>query len=457
MTLSEAIPADTNAYRVVWNSRLGEVVILAASPFGSDGILNNSAGKILDRLSTEPENCAQIIKQFPEFFSTLQTHHLIGPLGDMRASFRAFRGKEQLKSIQIELTRVCNLRCSYCYSESGPWQKGSGLPLEQVYRVLKEAEELGCITVDFTGGEPLAYRWWKEVLTEARRLGLVTTLHTNGTLLTEPTVEFLAKLPLRHLQVSLDSHLPEVHDRIRGMPGAWEKAVAGIKIAQRLGIFVRVAIVAHKENRDHFREAVSFFNESLGVSTKMDRIIKTGGEKTANLGISTKEYYELIAPLTAKGAVDARVCESSVRTHRERIEPACGVAHSFLYITAEGEIALCPTMTSRDDPRFGSPRLADVGIREAWERSPYIESYRFLNCRNVDSCPTGAACGGGCRSNAYFETGELDSPDQLHCNLNKNGELQFKDFLGEYAKAQSELVSIKPRSIKPRSVAARTS
>lgn len=93
--------------------------------------------------------------------------------------------------------------------------------------------------------------------TEARRLGLVTTLHTNGTLLTEPTVEFLAKLP-RHLQVSLDSHLPEVHDRIRGMPGAWEKAVAGIKIAQRLGIFVRVAIVAHKENRDHFRRPLVF-------------------------------------------------------------------------------------------------------------------------------------------------------------------------------------------------------
>jgi radical SAM protein with 4Fe4S-binding SPASM domain len=356
-----------------------------------------------------------------------------------------YHGQNQLKSIQIELTRTCNLRCPYCHSESGPWHKKSGISLESLRELLTQAADLGCMTVDFTGGEPLVHRHWYEVLSFARQLGLVVTLHSNGTLLSEAVLQRLSSLPLRHLQVSLDSHLPDVHDACRGMPGAWAKSIQAIRRAKELGMRVRVAIVAHSKNRDHFREAVTYFESELGVSVNMDRVVNVGGERTAHWGLTTSEYYELIAPLLRGRAVSTRVCETAVQDlNMSRIEPNCGVAHSLLYVTADGEIALCPTMTSRNNPEFKSPLLTDMDLRTAWEESDYFIGHRFLNCRNVNICPSGRSCGGGCRSNAYRETGEIDSPDPLHCNVNKNPSETFVDFLAEYKRQGSEVA---PRAL----------
>jgi radical SAM protein with 4Fe4S-binding SPASM domain len=249
--------------------------------------------------------------------------------------------------------------------------------------------------------------------------------------MSEDVVEDIASLGVHHVQVSLDSHLSEVHDRSRGKKGAFERSVRGIERCRKVGMAVTVSMVAHQGNRDHYVDAVRYFRKQLGVRVLMDRVIRAGGELTAGVGLSTAEYFELISPLIKDGVGESKVCDSFV-TNDFKVEPYCGVAHNFVYITAEGEMALCPTMTSRDNSMFKGPNIIETSLKGAWLESEYFTKYRGLNCRNTSRCPTAKQCGGGCRSNAYIETGELDSPDYLSCNLNKNSTRAFVDFASLY-------------------------
>jgi radical SAM protein with 4Fe4S-binding SPASM domain len=427
-------------YRFVWDPGLGVTTITPAGS-GYDARLNNFSGQLLHQLGCEAGQFPLLRVKFRSFFRECERYGWLSENGTLNGSFTKVPPGPHLKRIQIELTRHCNLRCSYCYSESGPAQR-SKLLIEQVEAILDDARDLGCIWVDFTGGEPLLYSHWQAALEGARDRGMVVSLHSNGTLLNEENLGILAGLGIRHLQVSVDSHVPATHDLIRGSVGAFAKTVRGIRLAQGLGIPVRVTLMAHQGNRDHFPEMVRWFTNELGVPVALDRIISAGGELDAQVGLSPAEYFQLIAPLVKRSVVATRICENQASPAPSTVEPHCGVAHSFVYVTAEGEFALCPTMTSRDRPFFRGPNISEVGLKEAWLESSYFNGYRHTNCSNVGHCPAAKACGGGCRSNAYLESGDIRSPDQVSCNLRKNPTTKFVNFIERYQRGEYDAVTL---------------
>lgn len=420
-------------YRMVWHV-LQDTCTVTCAVDGFDAVLNGSAGRVLELLQDGMPERIDLSDSGTERFMTAAI--AAGWITNRQLNGKLTRLDHDLglERIQIEFTTLCNLRCSYCYSESGP-TKSSALTLQQVRGILSEACSLGCTWVDFTGGEFFLYRHWEEALAFARNLGLVVTIHTNGMALTQANVTTLVNRGIRTVQVSLDSHLATVHDAARGMPGALDKTVAGIRRAVQAGLKVKACVMVHKQNRDAVADTVRWLNAEIGVPVMLDRIIKAGGELTAAMGLETREYYEIIAPLIGRNVVSSKICESPAAASgaERRVQPACGVAHNFVYITADGEFALCPTMTSRDRPIFAGPRIAQMGLTQAWLSSYYFNGYRHLNCANAGICPAATKCGGGCRSNAYVETGELTAPDALACNVQKNATVKFVDFRERYA------------------------
>ena len=109
-------------------------------------------------------------------------------------------------------------------------------------------------------------------------------------------------------------------------------------------------------------------------------------------------------------------------------------------------MAICPTLTSREDPKlFGSPNLKDKGLYEAWSEDPYYDKHRHVNCENVETCPAGTSCRGGCRANAFaIAAGKLDAPNMIECNMRKNGTGDYVDFQARYDSGNFDLV--KPQS-----------
>ena len=418
-----------NDYRIVVNkyNRKGFVSNLYEK---KDCIINYDAGLILWMLNSKQIDIRTVQEKQGSFLKKcLELEYIKNNKLNYRISL--IDTPWHLKRVQIELTRFCNLSCSYCYSTSGPHQK-SKLNITKVKEFIDDAYELGCIWIDFTGGEPLAFKGCFDILRYANKKGIVCSLHTNGTLLNKKTVKKLKEIGIRHVQISLDSHIEQIHDSARGKKGAYNKTIEGIKNCKEENISVQVSVVAHKKNSYNFRETVKFLRNELKVKVLMDRVIKAGKELDANLGLTTSEYYSLIHPLIRPGVSDSKVCDNFISDNLN-IEPSCGVAHSFVYITAEGEFALCPTMTSRDRPNiFNSPRLESYTLKEAWNDSDYFIKYRGLNCSNINKCPASSKCGGGCRSNAYIESNILNSPDMLSCNVFKNKNESFYNFADDY-------------------------
>ncbi|MBO6938203.1 MAG: radical SAM protein [Deltaproteobacteria bacterium] len=125
--------------------------------------------------------------------------------------------------VQVHLLERCNLRCSHCYSSSGPSAAG-GLPSTELVERLVVLRGEGYEEIALSGGEPLMYGDLELVLESAAELGFSTSLITNGTVVTKKRAAALAQFGTR-VAVSIDGR-PPTHDRQRG-EGSFHRAMNG--------------------------------------------------------------------------------------------------------------------------------------------------------------------------------------------------------------------------------------
>jgi len=161
-------------------------------------------------------------------------------------------------------TRRCNLVCVFCATHrEDAAAKAAGLAeldTDGMRAALEGLRELGTSGVGFTGGEPLLRRDVPELLAHAVRLGMVTHLNTNGTLLADERVAAVLDTGLHSVNVSLDGATAATHDRMRGVPGALARAEAGLarllEARARRGARVRVhlTMVLNLENAPELPE-----------------------------------------------------------------------------------------------------------------------------------------------------------------------------------------------------------
>lgn len=347
---------------------------------------------------------------------------------DHGAVVRHVPASPHLQRIQIETQLTCNLACGYCYSTSGP-QRGEALDPSLVRQVIGDADEMAVEQIDFTGGEFLMFPEWSSLLDCARSRGIAVSVHTNGTLVTPVIAEILARATVSHVQISVDSHRPEVHDKARRGRNALRRTLVGLDALASANVPTRIALMVHRDNFADFPATIEYFAKRYPQAVlNVDRVVGTT-DAADQVGVSTSEFWDLVVPLLGDRVAPAPACgvESS-----SGYEPDCGAYYTFAYVTATGEVAACPTMTSREHPAFAGEDVRSRGLRAAWYDGEMFSRMRFTNCENVTSCPAGSRCGGGCRSNAYQDTGRLTGPDLVSCNVNKNPGTTFIDFTEVY-------------------------
>ncbi len=156
--------------------------------------------------------------------------------------------REGHRTVQVHLTRRCNLACSHCYSDSGPRQS-EALALHPLVDFLRRARAAGYERLSLSGGEPFLYRGLNELIEEATLQGWTLSAVTNGTRLGPPTrPDTVQRFAL--LGVSVDGS-PERHDAFRRRLGAFEVTRRGLATLRDLGM--PFAIV-HTLRRSSFEE-----------------------------------------------------------------------------------------------------------------------------------------------------------------------------------------------------------
>jgi MoaA/NifB/PqqE/SkfB family radical SAM enzyme len=139
------------------------------------------------------------------------------------------------------------------------------LAADEWQRALRVLWDVGVPHVCFTGGEPTLREDLVDLVRHAEEVGLVTGLLTDGRRLQErELLDRLLLAGLDHLQITLVSHRPEIHDAFVGQVGAWRETDAGLRNALAGDIYVVVHLVVVPANADSVAETVAYLAE-LGV------------------------------------------------------------------------------------------------------------------------------------------------------------------------------------------------
>ena len=183
----------------------------------------------------------------------------------------------------LALSYGCNNACPHCYN---PRERASmpSLPLAGWRRVLDRLARVGVPHVIFTGGEPTLVDGLPELIRQAGRLGLVTGVNTNGRRLADPRfAASLARAGLDHVQITLESCRPEVHNAMTG-GASFGETVRGIENALAAGLHTITNTTLTRRNVDHAELLVEFLH-SLGLRTfAMNGVICSGGGRTGEGG-----------------------------------------------------------------------------------------------------------------------------------------------------------------------------
>ena len=165
----------------------------------------------------------------------------------------------QRKPIVVwNITSACNLKCVHCYNNSGPDVKSHEATTGQAKAVLDDLADFGVPSVLFSGGEPLTRKDLFELLPYAVDKGLRAVISTNGTLIDADKAKQMKRAGVSYVGISLDGIGP-VNDRFRGVDGAFDKAVAGIRHCMDAGVRVGLRLTLTQRNAQDIEKLFDFF------------------------------------------------------------------------------------------------------------------------------------------------------------------------------------------------------
>ncbi|PKL57284.1 MAG: radical SAM/SPASM domain-containing protein [Methanomicrobiales archaeon HGW-Methanomicrobiales-6] len=322
-------------------------------------------------------------------------------------------GKSEYKPTLVSwnVTYRCNLRCAHCYMDAGNGGGAPELSTSEAKMLIDQIARVGSPVMILSGGEPLLRDDIFEIAEYGTHQGLRMVIGTNGTLIDGRTAVRLAGAGIRKAAISLDSADPGVHDRFRGVTGAWERAVAGIEACRDAGIPVQVHTTVTLQNRREL-EAIAEFGESLGVHDFQFFFLVPTGRGKGVVDISPEMYETLIREILRLRADRGLSIRPTCAPQHVRIaseiglpvaeeERGCIAGIRYCRIDPKGEVTPCPYLP------LGLGNIRETSFAEIWRGSEVFAALRSGEALKgkCGICEYRSACG-GCRARAYGLTEE---------------------------------------------------
>lgn len=249
----------------------------------------------------------------------------------------------------LDLTGRCNLRCVHCYAgDRSAYSAFAEMDTVKICSLLDELCDAGCLYLLMTGGEPLLREDFPEIYRYAKEKGLLITVFTNATLVSDTIMDLFEELPPRLVEISLYGATPRTYENITGVKGSFEKCLSGISGLLGRGINVRLKTILMTLNTHEFSD-IERMAEEFGVKFRFDAAIfprLNGDRAPVGLRVSAAEAVgkELSDPARTaqwKKFLDARRDRSSSEDLYR-----CGAGVTSFYIGPQGNLRPC-LMTSR--------------------------------------------------------------------------------------------------------------
>ncbi len=338
----------------------------------------------------------------------LQVHGLVHVFTE--AEIKAAREQGRLLSLDLELTKRCNLRCIYCYADGGT-PNPDELSLDEIYGTLDAAKALGARKVTFTGGEPLTHHHFFDIAEYATEAGLQVSLYTNGTLIDSEVAEKLADFGVFPC-VKLDAVQADIQDTLAGVNGAFASIMRGIENLMQVGYGTKyqmnINTVICKLNLENLPQVWGWARER-NIQPSFLRLGPKGRAKGSDLAVSASELKALFDELSK---MDRGLGEESWNATTPFCGRGCNKHYISCYVSSTGVVQPC---TGVDVP---AGNVREDSLRNMLESSEVFKIARNMEDHIKGACSICEHLGKcyGCRGLAFYMNGDFTGADPLCWN-----------------------------------------
>lgn len=325
----------------------------------------------------------------------------------------------QLVCAVWEFTLKCNLNCIHCGSSAGK-ARADELSTEEALQLCDDLKAAGCQGVALMGGEPFLRNDFLRVASRIKELGMELSVITNGTLLNDEIIENLKGLKPRAVAVSIDAATAELHDKIRGVPGSFEKSRAFINRCLREGLPVSVITTVHKLNLKELA-GIREMLKGRKIAWQVQTAGAEGRRFPKEMLLDEEEFYSVgvfievsrrthsVEELPLIGAHDLGYNSGILKNISlyEKWE-GCQAGVSVLGVRSNGDVLGCLAV---NDDRYVEGNVRRKKIAELWNDPAafaYTRNYTAaLAGENCAACGHLGTCKGGCNEMSLMKTGVL--------------------------------------------------
>ena len=332
-------------------------------------------------------------------------------------------GAPRPRIVSWNLTRVCNLACGHCYLDATQRRSEAAdeLSTDEALQVVEDLGRMarGAMLV-LTGGEPLLRRDLDRLVAAASSAELMPVVGTNGLLLGPARASALRSAGAAGVGISIDSATRTFHDRLRGMDGAWARAIDGARAARAAGLGVLLQTTLFEENRGDLEAMIGIARDVGAMALNVFFLVCTG-RGVCQTDLSGARYDEALARILALQDANPDLlirarCAPYVRRLRglragegdalhADWSSACLAGREYFRITPSGDVTACPYIPAS----AGNVRVAPLDA--VWARAPGFQRLREETPGGkCGVCDFRVSCG-GCRARALVATGDLLGED----------------------------------------------
>ncbi|MCL1915885.1 MAG: heme b synthase [Desulfovibrionaceae bacterium] len=340
-------------------------------------------------------------------------------------------GSPKLRLVAWEVTRSCNLACKHCRGEANIEPYPGELSKNQALGLIDSFKECGEPIIIFTGGEPLLRPDVFELIRHASSIGLRAVMAPNGTLITPDKAAEMRASGIQRCSISIDGEEAASHDAFRGVPGAFDSAMQGIRYLKEAGVGFQINTTVTKDNLRSFKR-IFRLAQDLGAEAWHIFLLVPMGRASGlrDQVISAAEYEEVLnwfydfrkstsmqlkatcAPhyyrILRQRAKAENLTVSVEEFGLEAMTRGCLGGTGFCFISHTGQVQPCGYLD------LDCGQVTTTPFPEIWRTSkPFLQ---FRNPMEYEGkcggCEYHRVCG-GCRARAYSLTGRYMAEEPL--------------------------------------------
>ena len=359
-------------------------------------------------------------EEIKTFFQNISNTRFFLPFNSINHTCHPYK----LRTVHLNLTNKCNLKCIYCYATERT-NAPNVLGFNDYIKIVDSINNLAKnVEIVLTGGEPLLASYALALAEYAKKKGNKLHLLSNGILMNDDNVNGISKT-FDLIKISLDGDTPEIHEFHRGK-GSFIKTMRAIDLLVQNKAPLKIAMTVTRKNISNIQSMTNRFGSLLTFAP----LFKAGRAKeNKRLSITGTEYYRALSSMKGVNPLDC-LCDSLKRAENEPIMK-CAIGDAEISISDTGDVYPCHMLHL---PQFLAGNIKEQSLESIYQNSDVLKMCRNLSVPNLKGCKVCSIryiCGGTCRARAFYEKNRIDVSGDF-CSYEKlafiNGLFELHEF-----------------------------